>query len=254
MIDTHAHLLPGMDDGAESTARSLQFVRQAVRQGVRVIYATPHCCDGVYDCEKNAILKACQALSGVVQKENLDIRIMPGAEIRVTHDLIDRYDAGCLLTLGDAKRFILLELPPMFIVPGIVRIIRRLLERGVTPVIAHAERNAMILNHPGSALDLIAAGAVLQVTAGSLTGDFGRDALKAARQMVESGQVFCLGSDIHPDRKYRMKAAARNLEKWVGRKKADAVIRENPEQIEKWDLTTPGPVRQTRFFHAGMIF
>jgi protein-tyrosine phosphatase len=254
MIDTHAHLLPGMDDGAESTARALAFVRQAVRQGVGVIYATPHCCDGVYECEKPAILKACQALSGVVQKENPDIRIMPGAEIRVTHDLIDRYDAGTLLTLGNAGRFILLELPPMFIVPGIVRIIRQLLDRGVTPVIAHAERNAMILHHPATAADLIDAGAVLQVTAGSLTGDFGRDVLKTARQMVETGQVFCLGSDIHPDRKYRMKAAAKTLEKWIGTKKADALIRENPEQIEKWHETPPGPVQQTCYFHAGMIF
>ena len=231
MIDTHSHILPGIDDGAGDTAEALKFVREAARQGVTVIYATPHSCDGVYNCEKNVICRAWLQLSEDVRKENLDIHIMPGSEIRLTHDLVDRLDDGRLLSLGDGGTFLLLELPSMFIVAGLVRIIHQLNERGVTPIIAHAERNPMLVNQPELALELTGAGARLQITAGSLTGDYGRIIFKAAKQMVETDRVFCPGSDIHPNRKYRMKAAAKTLEKWIGRKNTFKLLWENPEQI-----------------------
>jgi protein-tyrosine phosphatase len=231
MIDTHSHILPGLDDGAGDTAEAMAFVREAVSQGVTVIYATPHSCDGVYNCEKNVICRVWHQLSEDVRKENLDIRIMPGSEIRLTHDLLDRLDAGRLLTLGDGGKFLLLELPSMFIPAGLVRIIHQLYERGITPIIAHAERNPMLVTQPALALELTGAGAVLQVSAGSVTGDYGRIIFKAAKQMVETGRVFCLGSDIHPNRKYRMKAAAKTIEKWIGTKDTLKLLWKNPEKI-----------------------
>ena len=231
MIDTHSHILPGIDDGAGDTAEALEFVREAVNQGVTVIYATPHSCDGVYNCERDLICRTWQQLNEEVHKENLDILIMPGSEIRLNLDLVNLLDEGHLLTLGDNGAFLLLELPSMFITAGLIRIIHQLKERGITPIIAHAERNPMLVKQPELALDLTGAGARLQVTAGSLTGDYGRIIFKAAKQMVETGRVFCLGSDIHPNRKYRMKAAAKTLEKWIGRKDTIKLLRENPEQI-----------------------
>jgi protein-tyrosine phosphatase len=231
LIDIHAHILPGLDDGAADLCQALAFAREAEKQGVAAIFATPHCCDGVHDCDRDAILAAARDLSAAVREAGLKIRILPGAEIRVTHDLLDRFDAGRLVTLGNGGAFLLLELPPMFIVPAVLRLIRQLKERGVTPLIAHAERNPMIINQPELAPELMAAGARLQVTAASLTGDFGRTVFRAAKQLVETGRVFCLGSDIHPDRKYRMKAAAIKIEKWMGRHQAAKLVWKNPEQI-----------------------
>jgi protein-tyrosine phosphatase len=231
MIDTHSHIFPGMDDGAADINESLKFIREAVEQGVTAIYGTPHSNDGVYNCEKEAICRAWHRLSEEVSKENLDIRIMPGSEIRLTPDLLDQLDAGQILTLGDNGTFLLLELPNMFIVPGLIRVIHQLQERGVTPIVAHAERNPMLVKQPNLAPELNEVGAMLQISAGSLTGDYGRPIFKVAQQMVESGRVFCLGSDIHPNRKYRMKAAARTLEKWIGKQETDKLLWQNPERI-----------------------
>jgi protein-tyrosine phosphatase len=231
MIDTHSHILPAMDDGAETIHQSMDFVSQAAAQGVAVIFATPHCCDGVYDCQKTDILAAWQELCHAVDRAGLDIRILPGAEIRVNHDLVTRFDAGDLLTLGDGGEYLLLELPPMFIVNAFLRMIRQLKERGVTPIIAHAERNPMIMARPELASDLIFTGARLQITAGSLTGDFGRASRKTAGILVQNDQVFCTGSDIHPGRKYRMQAAEKLLYKTAGRMKAAKIGQENPGKI-----------------------
>ncbi len=233
MIDTHSHILPELDDGSESMEQSMEMIAQAVDQGVEVIFATPHSWDGVYDCKKEDILAAWEDLCQAVDQAGLDIKIIPGAEIRVNHDLVTRFDDGDLLTLGDGGEYLLLELPPMFILNGVLRMFQQLRDRGVTPIIAHAERNPMIMAQPELAADLIFTGARLQITAGSLTGDFGRAPRKTAGILVQNNQVFCLGSDIHPGRKYRMKAAAKSLHKIGGRKQTAKIVKENPEKILK---------------------
>jgi len=178
---------------------------------VQAIFVTPHCCDGVYNCRKTDILSEWQDLCEVLEDESADIQVLPGAEIRVNHDLIERFDAGDLLTLGDAGKYLLLELPPMFIDRPILQLMGHLRERGIIPIIAHAERNPMIAGRPDLAEALQFQGAKFQITAGSVTGDFGKPVYKTARKLVETNQVFCLGSDMHPGRNYRMKAAIKKL-------------------------------------------
>jgi protein-tyrosine phosphatase len=231
MIDTHSHIMPDLDDGSPDLAHAVAVIADAARQGVRTIFATPHCCDGVYNCRKADILAEWRNLCEVLEEEGIDIQVLPGAEIRLNHDLVDRFDAGDLLTLGDAGQYLLLELPPMFIDRAVFEIMNRLKQRNVIPIIAHAERNPMIAGRPDLASELQFLGAKIQVTAGSLTGDFGKPVCKTARQLVEKNQVFCLGSDMHPGRQYRMKAAEKKLTKWIGPEKTRALLKENPELI-----------------------
>lgn len=231
MIDVHSHILPNLDDGSPDLTHTLSVIADAARQGLKTLFATPHCCDGVYNCRKPDILFEWHRLCEILADEFPDIQVLPGAEIRVNHDLIERFDAGDLLTLGDAGKYLMLELPPMFIDRAVLQLIGQLRERGIIPIIAHAERNPMIAGRPGLSEAFQFQGAKLQVTAGSLTGDFGKPVFKTARELVEKNQVFCLGSDMHPGRNYRMKAAVKKLTKWIGPEKTRILVKENPEQI-----------------------
>jgi len=231
MIDTHSHILPGIDDGSNSFNESVRMAKIALSEGVRTIFATPHCCNGIYSVEKGDILKACSGLTKRLKKEGLFVQILPGAEIRINHNLIQEFDKGRLMTLNNAGTYILLELPSVFLTGSINVMIRLLCKKGVIPIIAHPERNPMILNTPGIVADLIYNGAAMQITASSLVGDFGKQAMKAAREMVVMGQVFSLGSDIHPFRKYRMARARKKLIKLAGQKTADLITHENPSAI-----------------------
>ena len=231
MIDVHSHILPDLDDGSPDVHHSIAVMKEAARQGVQTIFATPHSWDGVFDCRKADILSAWQLLSEAKEMSHIDIQVLPGAEVHVSHDLIKRFDAGDLLTLGDAGRFLLLELPSMFIVNAMFHLIRQLDDRGVVPVIAHAERNPMIAGRLELAEEFRFHGAVLQVTAGSLTGDFGKPVLKTARTLLEKDLVFCLGSDWHPGRKYQMKQAEKKLLKWIGRLRTESLLWNNPMQL-----------------------
>ena len=179
MIDTHSHILCHMDDGADDLSESIGFVKTAAAQGVNTIFATPHTCNGVFNTKKEDIIQACASLTKALAAEGVVFRILPGAEIRVNHDLVEEYDRGRLLTLNNTGRWLLMELPAMFMVKAISMMIRQLKDRGVTPIIAHAERNPMILNRPALVNDFIYNGAVIQITATSLAGDFGKFSMKA---------------------------------------------------------------------------
>lgn len=231
MFDTHSHILYGMDDGSKRLSHALGFAKQALKQGVHTLFATPHYHDGVYNCTKADILESCRRFSHDLSAAGLPLLVLPGAEIRVNHDLVELFDKGDLLTLNNAGEYILLELPPMFIERAVFMMVRKLKERGITPIIAHAERNPMILNRPDLAAEFIYFGAKIQVTAGSVTGDFGRDVMKLSRIMCEKDQVFCLGSDIHPGRKYRMQKAEKRLKKWIGNIATQLILEDNPACI-----------------------
>lgn len=231
MIDTHSHILFGLDDGAGDISQSLAFMRMAASEGVKTVFATPHTCDGVFNCTKDQVLCALDELNSALGEQGIDTRLLPGAEVRVNHDLVTEYDKGNLLTLNNAGSYLLIELPAMFMVPAIVMMIRQLRDRGVTPIIAHAERNPMIMTKPEITAEFIYNGAAIQMTAGSLLGDFGRFSMKAAKKLVSMNQVFCVGSDIHPARKYRMADAKKCLIKIAGKKTAELITRENPLSI-----------------------
>lgn len=231
MIDTHAHILPGLDDGPDTDAAAVRIAKTALSQGVTTLFATPHTCDGVYGVTKEDIIKGCFDLTRNLEKKGMLLRILPGAEIRINHDLIQQFDAGRLMTLNNAGTHILLELPAMFMIKGIGLMIRQLCKRGVTPIIVHPERNPMILNWPGLVKDLVYQGAAMQITAASLTGDFGKQAMKVARDMVIMRQVFCLGSDMHPGRQYRMAKARDRLVKLAGQTAADRITHENASSL-----------------------
>lgn len=243
MIDTHSHILPGIDDGARDFSESLKFLNLAASQGVEIVFATPHSCDGVFGCEKNQILQAWADLNEKLGAEDISIKVLPGAEVRVNDDLVVQYDQGNLLTLNNKGTHLLVELPSIFMVPAISMMFRQLTERGVTPIIAHAERNPMIMAKPEIISEFIYAGAVVQITAGSLTGEFGKFSMKAAKIMVNSGQVFCMGSDIHPGRKYKMSDAKKRLIRLTDKKTAEMITRENP-------LIIVDSVERSGFFHV----
>jgi len=231
MIDTHSHILPGLDDGPDAISQSLGVIRTAETQGITTLLATPHSLDGIYNCTKNQILDACKQLNRELWERNISVSVLPGSEIRVDGTLMEKIDNNEILTLNNAGRYILLELPPIFMVEGISFMLRQLRDRGVVPVLAHSERYPMILSNPAILSEFLYNGARLQISAGSLTGDFGKPVMKFVYKMLAEDMVYCVGSDIHPGRKYRMADAEKRIKKFSGQKKSEIILIENPHTI-----------------------
>jgi len=239
MIDIHSHILPGIDDGAKTIADSITMAQKAAAEGISSIFATPHYMDGVYNCTPSDTLALCRDLNIKINEKNIPVKILPGAEIRVNHDTVQQFDNGSLLTLNNAGEHILLELPAMFIKDGVLKIIRQLSERGVVSIIAHPERNPLILKNMDIVSDLIYGGALMQITAGSLMGDFGKIKKKAAEIMIKRESVHFLSSDNHPGRKNRMADAFKKTKKIGGKEMAEKIFLKNPEAISHTERTNP---------------
>ena len=231
MIDIHSHILPNLDDGPDNLSLSVKIVNQAYTQGITTIFATPHSMDGVYQSTPREIISKCTLLTNELEKKNIPIRVLPGSEIRLTHDTVSLYDKARLMTLNNMEKYILLELPPIFIIDGVIHIIRQLAARGLVTIIAHPERNAAIIKNLNIISGLIYEDALMQITATSLMGGFGKRIMKISEKMIAGNAVSFIASDIHPGRKFMMQDAYKKTSEIAGKKTAEMVFLKNAEEI-----------------------
>lgn len=196
MIDIHSHLLFGVDDGAKSIEETLRILVQAEKEGIQDIIATPHAFGPHYHVTKEIVLKKIEDLSKILQKEGLKIAVHSGQEIRLHEQIIQNLKTGDAMTLANS-RYVLLELPSHSVPAYTTNIIQLMIADGKVPIIAHPERNRGIAENPERLERLIRHGAVAQVTAGSLSGHFGKGVQKLALQLIDANLIHTYGSDVH---------------------------------------------------------
>lgn len=211
MIDLHAHILPGFDDGASSLAESIEMAWQAYEDGITTIVAAPHIIDPT-QTHRERIIAAVAALQERLDLGRIGVRIIAGAEIHIGPDVTRVARAGELMTINDGGRYILLELPLNEMPQYTRRVVFDLLASGVTPIIAHPERCLDIARNWRLLAELVASGCLAQVSTGSVRGRFGKGPKRAAATFLGKGLVHFLATDGHgaASRRVRM-AAARSL-------------------------------------------
>jgi protein-tyrosine phosphatase len=197
MIDIHCHILPNVDDGAASLDESLAMAAQAVADGIREMVATPHSLNGVYVNPANSVISGVAALRQALSAKRLDLRVYPGADLHLCKNMVQQIENREACTINDAGKFILLELPSQMVPNGAKDEIFALKLNGVTPIITHPERNAVIQHDPNLLYDLIQMGALAQVTAMSLTGDFGEFIARTSEALVRHRLVHVIATDAH---------------------------------------------------------
>lgn len=235
MIDIHSHILPGMDDGAQSLEISLQMGRIAYDNGVQDIIATPHVIAGVFDNRRPHILQAVEDLKRAYKEHDIAVNILPGAEYHLEPDLVERLKKRELVTLNDGGRYLLVELPQSIVPDYTTEVLYELQIVGVRPVIAHPERNHRLMANP-ALLELINnRGAVMQLTAASLTGLFGGKVQKNAWTLINDSNTVVVASDAHSThgRGPRLGEAYLEIRNRLGQETAQLLCSENPERLVK---------------------
>jgi protein-tyrosine phosphatase len=197
MIDIHCHVLPGIDDGPGTAEAAIALARRAREDGITTIVATPHV-DASYPANDSARIRAgVSALQDLLDTAGVEVRIVPGAEVAATSAMT--LDDGELsaLSIGGAG-WLLVECPhSMTVVPGFITLIRRLSARGHRLVLAHPERCPLFLRSPELIGELADEGMLTQVTAGSLSGRYGRAVRRLATSLVTEGTAHAVASDGH---------------------------------------------------------
>lgn len=234
MIDIHAHILPGIDDGAPDMEATLEMVDMAAASGVNYIVATPHCnIPGTYkNYRDEKLIKLYLEVRQAVEEAEIPIQIVPGMEIYATEELPELLKENKLIGLNGTK-YLLIEFDfdesPQFC----RSILRKCAEMGYMPIVAHPERYYFVQRHPEIAFEWYENGYHLQVNKGSILGNFGRTARKIAHMLLEEGAVCCIASDAHASwsRTPHMAEIQEYMESRYGEEYAHQLLDENPRKI-----------------------
>ncbi len=231
MIDIHTHILPGLDDGAKSLDEAVELLRMASEDGTRAVVATPHISDGVYPNSLAAIEGKLSELQEMVRSE-LDIQIYMGAEVRIAPGLANRVTSGEVPTINDGG-YLLLELPDEIVPPQTEELLFDLTVNKITPIITHVERYMWTKRNISRIEGFVHAGALVQVTAMSLTGGFGRATRKLSETLLKRGLVHVIASDAHSvtRRPTGLRAALDAAVKIVGEDEANDMVNATPQKI-----------------------
>jgi protein-tyrosine phosphatase len=194
VIDLHSHVLPGLDDGPPDLEGALALARAASAAGTTQIAATPHV-NRYFGLAREDIALALDGFRRELDAAGIALEVVAGAEIALDR-LVDLGDAAEGLGLGGGP-YLLLECPLQEVPGDFEWPARRMLERGRPVLLAHPERCRAFQRSPGRLRELVDAGALVQLTAGSMRGEFGPMAHASAVDLARAGLVHDLASDTH---------------------------------------------------------
>lgn len=236
LVDIHCHILPGIDDGSKDWETSIKLAHAAVKDGITHAVVTPHTLNGRYLNHKKDVIKLTAEYQKRLKDENIPLTVFPGQEVRISGDLPQALDDDDILFLDEDGRYMLLEFPSDDVPSYAKDMIFKIMQRGITPIIVHPERNSRILKEPVILQELIEQGCLVQITASSYTGTFGKDIEEMSRKFIEAGQCSCFASDAHdlPKRQYEYSEALEKLSNEFGQGVAQE-YRDNAQALVNGD-------------------
>ncbi|MGO4221994.1 tyrosine-protein phosphatase [Lysobacter sp. TAF61] len=209
MFDLHCHLLPAIDDGAVDLDMALEMARMAAADGIVTVACTPHIYPGMYENTADGIRAAIAAFQAELDERGIALRLVEGADVHMDPDLLAGIRGGRVPTLA-GSRYLLLEPPHHVAPPRFEEAVFDLMAAGLVPVITHPERLTWVETHYDVFKRLAERGAWMQITAGAMTGRYGRRVKYWGERFVGEGLCMILATDAHhPQRRPPLLAEAR---------------------------------------------
>ena len=233
MIDLHCHILPGIDDGPKTREEAIAMCRMALADGCRAMIATPHQRRGRWwNSDRGAIAKLAQDLQAGLGTQ---MRILVGGEVHVDSELlaeVEKLPDGGIFTLA-GSRYLLIELDDRGRAGEAISLVHELVVAGWIPVVAHPEFIPWLAGDLELTARLVALGARMQLTAMSVTGDFGKGPQADTHALLEAGLAHFVASDCHGTQR-RPPGLGRAYQMIAGRWGADVakrLVSDNPRAV-----------------------
>ncbi|MFQ5650340.1 MAG: tyrosine-protein phosphatase [bacterium] len=248
MIDIHSHVLPQIDDGPTSWQETMAMLHQAEEDGITEVAITHHILSNLDYEREPEILTKFEELRARISLEKIEIKLHLGAEIYSQADMELHHTIS---TYNNNKKYFLVEFPMQGIPRFVAEYFFEIITKGMTPVIAHPERNMGVVRNPERAYEFVQRGALLQVNAGSITGRHGEPIKDTAAILMNSNLVHFVGSDGHNTRRRPLTlrdAMNRVAEEW-GEERAQALFHHNPRKVlagEPIQAPEPLPIQPLR--------
>lgn len=197
MIDIHTHILPLIDDGAQSLDQALEMLSIASMGKTKSIILTPHC--NVRHKFENYYGESLKKQFNYFKKKAasfFSLELFLGMEVYATDHIVTLINKGKIITLNHS-RYLLIEFPFSSHPRWATNILSQISALGITPIIAHPERYPFIASQPDILYDWVSCGSLVQINRSSLFGKFGTAVKHLSLQLLEHNLVHFVASDCH---------------------------------------------------------
>ncbi|WP_295767523.1 CpsB/CapC family capsule biosynthesis tyrosine phosphatase [uncultured Mucilaginibacter sp.] len=195
-VDMHSHVLPGIDDGAQTVEDSVILIKEMMALGIKKIIATPHIMADYFRNNAQTINDALKKLNDHLQSENIDIIVEAAAEHYFDEYFLKLIETDSLMLIKD--KYVLFELAFTAKPPNLINTVQKITDKGLTPILAHPER------YPYLTIEEVEMmrnwGCRIQLNTISLTGYYGKEVKAAADALVDAGLIDFISSDMHHPR------------------------------------------------------
>ena len=192
-VDIHAHVLPGFDDGPATMDDAVRMLNLARSAGTAVLVASPHSSPAfAYDRARTESM-----LDQLCARAPSGLRLVRGCDFHLTFTNVER----ALVSPGDfainGRCWLLMELSELTVFSNTSALWAQMEEAGLRIIVTHPERNPLLRQRFDVIGDWVAGGRLMQLTAGSLLGDFGREAQQFSLRLLDAGLAHFVASDAH---------------------------------------------------------
>ena len=229
MIDIHSHLIYGVDDGSYCLEESIKMLSAAAKLGIDKIIATPHYQKKLYENttvnDKYAILMAKAA--------ELQMELLLGSELYCNEDLI-KYIRKISRKSKLNTQYLLIEIPFNYTCEDAKKMLHRLKRYQVKIIIAHPERNLLLMNQMKPFIEYIkSSGILVQADAGSIAGIYGQKVKEYTKKLISLGMVDFIASNAHNSNDYSrvFSKAVETIYRWCSTQEANLLLKSNASLI-----------------------
>ncbi len=170
-------------------------------------------------------------LQKAADENDIKVQIKPGVEYYLAPQILEDIDRLEEFTINNGGKYILVELPMRIVPPSIEDVFFSLKVKGITPILAHPERNARICQDPNILLNFVLKGCITQINVASILGYFGGEIRKVARELLTHKLGHVVASDMHSADSPTMDQAVPEVEKLLGKEQAARMFVDTPRQI-----------------------
>jgi protein-tyrosine phosphatase len=226
MVDLHCHILPGLDDGAQTIEESLAMAEDAINDGITHVVATPHAnSDFPFEFARVRAL-----LREISDKAGDRLQIASGCDFHLNPENLLSLKHNPRPYCINQKDYLLVEFNEFSIPPSMDQALHQLRLAQIHPIVTHPERNGILRMHPERLRKWIGLGCYVQITAGSLAGVFGASARECAWNLLGNRLVHFISSDAHNTgrRPLKLKFAYEEVAARLGEECARYLLIDNP--------------------------
>lgn len=234
MVDLHSHIVPGVDDGAQTKSQVRQMLRKEYEDGVRTLVLTPHYRKGMFESETELVRKRAAYVIQESKNLGLDMQIYLGREYHANSDMITELKQNPYYRINQGK-YVLVEFSSAHSFEKIRNWIYQMVVAGFRPVIAHIERYPDVMKDLARVEELVELGGLVQISTSAILGDHGFRLKGYTKKLLQKRLVHFVASDAHDmeDRQPNMEVCYQYVAKKYGEDYARELFVTNPEKILK---------------------